>query len=59
MVATKKRTIVVTSARMMGWLVYNGNKLLNMREDLKDSTRFIYIFEKTDKLYEDMGRYSK
>jgi len=51
--------VVILSGRMMGWLAYCGNKLIAIKEDLKDPSRDVYIFKNTEKLKEDMKRYSR
>lgn len=60
MVETKNKyedTKVIFSMKVMGWLCFKGNKLLEVKKDLKDLTRYIYIFEKTDKLETDLQEY--
>ena len=48
---------VIFSMKVMGWLCFKGNKLLEVKKDLKDLTRNIYIFEKTPKLESDLEEY--
>jgi hypothetical protein len=44
---------------MMGWLCFNRFHCIDVKEDLKDRNRKIYIFNDTPKLRDAMGNYNK
>ena len=52
------KTKVIIQQRMAGWLMFNGMNLLNMKIDLKDNKRKIYIFEDTERVRELMTKYN-
>lgn len=51
-------TIVITSSRMAGWLMFNRFHLLEVKRDLKDSTRNVFIFKMSDQLDKTMQKYN-
>ena len=51
------KTLVITSARMTGWLLLNGLKLLAVKPDLKNAERKIFIFRDTPLLRQYMALY--
>ena len=51
------KTLVITSARMAGWLLLNGLKLLAVKPDLKNPERVIFIFKDTPLLRRYMELY--
>ena len=55
----KNETIVITQERMMGWLCFNRFHCVNVKTDLKDNNRKIYIFKDTSGLRETMGKYNQ
>jgi len=55
----KNETIVITQERMMGWLCFNRFHCLNVKPDLKDTNRKIYIFKDSPGLRETMGKYQQ
>jgi hypothetical protein len=52
-------TIVITQERMMGWLCFNRFHCINVKPDLKDSNRKIFIFRNSPKLRETMEKYQQ
>ena len=56
---TNDGTVVILYNSMRDWLINNGFKLLKEKQDLKDRTRKIYIFENTEELKCCMRRYMK
>lgn len=52
-------TIVITQGRMAGWLMFNRFHCLNVKPDLKDSSRKIFIFKDSPRLREVMGKYNQ
>jgi len=55
----KNDTIVITQERMMGWLCFNRFHCIDIKEDLKDRNRKIYIFNDTPMLRKVMGSYNQ
>ncbi len=55
----KKHTIVITQERMAGWLMFNRFHCIDIKEDLKDRNRNIYIFSDTSKMRATMGKYNQ
>ena len=54
---SKAGTIVVSSMRMMGWLCFHKHEVINIRKDLKDPSRNVFIFRNTELVRENMRRY--
>lgn len=54
-----ENTIVITQERMCGWLMFNRFHCLNVKPDLKDSNRKIFIFKDSPEVRETMGKYAK
>lgn len=55
----KNETIVITQERMCGWLMFNRFHCLNVKPDLKDSKRKIFIFNDSPGLRETMEKYQQ
>lgn len=55
----ENETIVITQERMMGWLCFNRFHCINVKPDLKDSNRKIFIFRNSPKLRETMEKYKQ
>ncbi|WP_414716784.1 DUF5659 domain-containing protein [Syntrophomonas wolfei] len=55
----ENETIVITQERMMGWLCFNRFHCINVKPDLKDSNRKIFIFRNSPKLRETMEKYQQ
>lgn len=55
----KETTTVILSLRMAGYLAFQGNALLNTKDDIKGTGRKIFIFSNTEKLKRDMSNYKK
>jgi len=52
-------TIVITQERMCGWLMFNRFHCINIKPDLKDSNRKIFIFKDSPKLRDTMEKYNQ
>ncbi len=50
----KENTIVILSMRLAGYLMYVGNPVLALRNDLKQNDKKVFVFKKTNKLESDM-----
>ncbi|CAM3677258.1 DUF5659 domain-containing protein [Cytobacillus oceanisediminis] len=48
---------VVFSQRLAGYLMMNGCKLLNMKADKRDSTKYVYFFPHTLYVLEHVNKY--
>lgn len=53
----EKKVMVIMSLKMAGYLAFQGNILLDTKDDLKGSGRKIFIFSNTEKLRADMSNY--
>lgn len=54
----KNETIVILSSRMAGWLMFNRFHLVDIKDDLKDKNRKIYLFKETPEIRNCMDKYS-
>ena len=52
-------TIVILQERMMGWLCFNRFHCIDVKDDLKDTNRKIFIFKDSAELRDAMEKYSK
>ncbi|HEX9061248.1 MAG TPA: hypothetical protein VF941_13800 [Clostridia bacterium] len=52
-------TIVITQERMMGWLCFNRFHCLEVKSDLKNPDRNIYVFKDSLKLRDTMEKYQQ
>ena len=55
----KNDTLVITQERMMGWLCFNRFHCIDIKPDLKDLNRKIYIFKDSPKLRDAMEKYQQ
>jgi hypothetical protein len=55
---SKENSIVILSMKMAAYLMWKGNPLVDLKDDLKMSGRKIFIFEKTTKLTNDLGGFA-
>jgi hypothetical protein len=56
-VQKKRKTKVICSSSLCGWLLFNGFYLVDVRRDLKNNRKRVYIFNDTEKLAECMSDY--
>lgn len=54
----KSSTLVIVSSRMAGWLMFNRFHLVNIKDDIKDANRKIYLFKDTPEIHSCMDKYS-
>jgi hypothetical protein len=52
-------TIVISSSRMAGWLMFNRMNLLSIRPDLKHDNRIVFLFSNTSELQLLMTKYNE
>ena len=53
----ENNTMVILSLKMAGYLAFQGNILIDTKDDIKGSGRKIFIFPNTEKLKRDMSNY--
>ncbi len=46
----KSTTKVILSSSLAGWLLFNSFHMVDVKTDLKDPTKKVYIFNETPKL---------
>jgi|GEM_PF-6509491 len=51
------RTMLVHSARMAGWLIYHGHKLIKITSNTFRPNYNVYIFIDSEQLRSDMAEY--
>lgn len=54
---SKAGTIVIASMRMMGWLCFHKHEIVDIKQDLKDPSRKVFIFRDTERVRENMRTY--
>ncbi len=50
-------TIVINSMKMAGWLMFNQHYLVDIKRDLKDGRKKIFIFKESERIRENLRRY--